>query len=77
MVNRREKEIANKYEDQGWVAVRCGAPDWLFVKTEEGEISDAKFVEVKSPSGQLRYEQSIWLRVLKMLGADADVEVVE
>ena len=78
MVNRREKEAEERYEEEGWNSVRNGAPDWLFIKTDEdGNITDVKFVEVKSPTGMVRYEQSIWLRALEFLGADTEVTVIE
>lgn len=77
MVNRREKEVLEKYENEGWKTVRCGAPDFLFLKTKDGEIEELKFVEVKSPNGELRYEQKIWKKVLKnILDANYEVEVV-
>lgn len=77
MVNRREKEAEEQFLEQGWSSVRCGAPDWLFIKTDDGEIVDCVFVEVKSPTGNLRYEQSVWLKVLRYLGAEAKVVVID
>lgn len=78
MCNRREKEVLEQYEDEGWSTVRCGAPDFLFVKTNNGQIVDFKFVEVKSPNGRLTYEQEIWWKVLAdKLGVKYSVEVVE
>lgn len=78
MVNEREKAVQQDYEEDGWIAVRNGAPDWLFVKTDDdGNIEDVRFIEVKSPNGRVRYEQRVWLEALEFLGADTDVEVVE
>lgn len=78
MANRREREVADEYEDRGWTAVRGGWPDWLFVKSENGEIADFVCVEVKSPSGRLRYNQKIARRVLEdQLDAEYRIEVVE
>lgn len=77
MVNEREKTVLEDYQEDGWTGLHNGAPDWLFVKTEDGDIVDVKFVEVKGPAGRVRYEQEIWLRALRFLGAEAEVEFVE
>lgn len=77
MVNRREKEVAERYEDDGWKPVRGGWPDWLMVRVEEGEIYEMKAVEVKSPSGTLRYEQGVVKQALEAMGIDYCIEVVE
>lgn len=78
MVNRREKTVAEQYESRGYRAVRGGWPDWLFVKVSDDEILDFVCVEVKSPSGSLRYNQAIARRVLEdHLGAEYRVAVVE
>jgi len=78
MVNERELAVAESYESDGWVPIRGGAPDWLMLKTEAGEITGVKFVEVKSPTGELRYNQHMYRRVLEEeLGAEYEVEVVD
>lgn len=78
MVNRREKAVAEEYEDRGWTPIRGGWPDWLMVRTLDGDILESKLVEVKSPSGRLRYNQEIARKVLEeRLGAEYVVEVVE
>jgi len=77
VVNRREKEVAEKYEEDSWTPIRCGAPDWLMVRTNDGEIEDVKFVEVKAEGKGLRYEQEIWRKALERLDANYEVEVVE
>jgi hypothetical protein len=78
MVNRREKAVAERYESRGWTAIRGGWPDWLMVQTDGENVTDCKCVEVKSPSGSLRYNQSIVRVVLEdQLGANYTVEVVE
>lgn len=78
MANRRETVVRERYEESGWKAVRGGWPDWLFVKVEESQIVDFCCVEVKSPTGNLRYNQQIARRVLEdHLGAEYRVEVVE
>lgn len=78
MVNRREKAVAEEYEDRGWQPIRGGWPDWLMVKTDSQEITDFMVVEVKSPQGRLRYNQAIARRVLESkLGADYEIEVIE
>lgn len=78
MANRREKTVAEQYEEGGWTAVRGGWPDWLMVKVNNGTIVDCKCVEVKSPQGRLRYNQKIARKVLEdRLGAKYAIEVVE
>lgn len=77
MANERELVVLREHEDDGWHGFHCGAPDWLFVKTEDEEIVDVKFVEVKSPYGRVRYEQDVWLRALRQIGATAVVRRVE
>lgn len=78
MVNRREKTVAERYEDRGWTPIRGGWPDWLMVKTNGESITECKCVEVKSPTGSLRYNQQIARLVLEdKLGARYEVEVVE
>jgi hypothetical protein len=78
MVNRREKAVLQEYEERGWKGIRGGWPDWLFVRVEEGDVVDFVCVEVKSPNGELRYNQSIARKVLEeQLGASYRIEVVE
>lgn len=78
MVNRREKEVAEAYKDRGWKPIRGGWPDWLMVKTANGDIRRVKMVEVKSPSGRLRHNQALARKALEnQLGADYVIEVVE
>ena len=69
MVNEREKKVMRSYEQKGYSTVRCGSPDFLFVKTKDGEIVESLFVEVKSPQDNLSYEQFIWKKLMKGLGA--------
>lgn len=77
MVNAREKQVVDKYEQQGWKTVRCGAPDFLFLKIDnKGNIVDHKFVEVKSKQNELTYSQEIWKKILKKLGANYKVEII-
>jgi len=77
MVNRREKEVAEKYKEDGWTPVRCGAPDWLMIRTNDSNIEEVKFVEVKAEGRGLRYEQAVWKKALEKLGANFEVEVVK
>lgn len=77
MVNEAEKKVLEKYEAMGWKTVRGGAPDFLFLRVEDGKIVDFCFVEVKRPNSELTYEQEIYRMVLERLGAKYIVEVVE
>lgn len=76
MVNKREMEVMNEYQQKGWKAVRGGAPDWLFIKTNKGDINDIEFVEVKSQNDKLKIEQHIWRKVLKQLGCKYKVIII-
>jgi len=76
-VNRREKEVLEFYKEDGWKPLRGGWPDFLMLKTEDGDITDVKCVEVKSPSGELTYKQGLCRKVLEDFGLDYEVEVVE
>jgi len=74
MVNENEKRVIEKYEKEGWKTLRGGAPDFLFLKVENGKIKDSIFVEVKTEGKGLTYEQSIYKKVLENLGAKYVVE---
>ena len=76
MVNKREKKVLDTYESNGWKTIRCGAPDFLFLKTDNGDIIDFVFVEVKSKSNELTYPQEIWRNVLQKLGAKYKLEII-
>ena len=76
MVNKNEKEVLNRYEAEGWKVLRGGAPDFLMLKVNDGEIEDALFVEVKSPSDKLSYEQAIYRKILERLGATYKIELI-
>lgn len=76
MVNNREKQVLEQYEKEGWETIRCGAPDFLFVKVENREIKDFVFVEVKSKKSELTYPQEIWKQILEKIGAIYKVEVI-
>lgn len=78
MVNEREKEVLEKYEDEGWVPIRGGAPDFLFLKVEDGKIEDFCFREVKSNGRVLNYNQEMYRKILEeKLSADYKVERVK
>lgn len=75
--NEREHTVLAHYKADGWVGLHNGAPDFLMLKVSEaGEIIDVMFVEVKSPSDELRYEQAIWKAVLERAGIKYKLEVV-
>jgi len=77
LVNKREKEVLENLEDDGWKVVRGGWPDFLALKVDKGKIEDFKAVEVKRPNGKLTYKQKLCRDVLEKLGMDYKVEVVE
>ena len=76
VVNRREKEVLEKYESEGWKTVRCGAPDFLFIKVKDCKIVNFCFVEVKPLDVGLSYEQEIWKKVLESLGARYKLDAI-
>lgn len=76
MVNHNEMSVVRRYEAEGWKTLRGGAPDFVFVKVENGEIKDFVFVEVKTPKDIVSYEQTIYGKILEKLGANYKVEVV-
>ena len=76
-MNTRELEIKKKYEEQGWRALKNGAPDFVMLKVVDGVIQDMKMVEVKSPRGRLSYEQQVYKEIALKAGIPYIVEVVE
>ena len=76
-MNTREKHIKQKYEAEGWKALRNGAPDFIMLKIENGNIADMLAVEVKSPKDKLRYEQKVYRDILAKAGVRYKMEVVE
>lgn len=77
MVNEREKQVLEQYEKEGWKTIRCGAPDFLFIKTNGEKIIDCCFVEVKSPRTDLSYGQFIWKKVIEDHGGCYKIEVIK
>lgn len=65
MVNSREQQVIHEYEKKGYKPVRCGSPDFIFIKTKDKKIIDFIFVEVKSSIDKLKPEQHIWKKILK------------
>lgn len=65
MVNHRETKVSKKYEKEGWITIRGGAPDFLFIKGKNNKITDVEFVEVKSKLDKLTWEQMMWRRILQ------------
>ena len=77
MVNKNELEVVKKYEKEGWKTLRGGAPDFIFVKVDNGKIKDFIFVEAKTLSDKLSYEQTIYRKILESLGAKYKVELIQ
>lgn len=74
--NAREEEVARRYEGEGWKVLRGGAPDFLMLRVEEGQILEVKAVEVKGPGSELTYEQAVYRRILERAGLEYVVEVI-
>ena len=63
-MNRREQVVYDEYLAQGFGVVRNGAPDFVILKTEGGEIQEiVAAVEVKSPKGRMSHEQLVWQKI--------------
>ena len=77
MVNQRELSVIEEREQDGWKTIRGGSLDFLFVKVLNGKIVEFEFLEVKSPSDRLSYNQAIWRQVLESLGAKFTVREVQ
>ena len=76
-LNRRELEVKQRYEADGWKVLRNGAPDFVCLKLDaEGNISEMMAVEVKPVNGRLTYEQSVYRKVFEKAGVIYKVEGV-
>ena len=75
-LNWRETEIKEQYEKKGWRMLKNGAPDFVALRVEDGQIVDMKGVEVKSPRGKLTYEQGIWKKVFEKANICYRIEVL-
>lgn len=75
-MNDRERQIAERYREQGWKPLRNGAPDFLMLKVIDGDIKEMMAVEVKRKGARLTYEQGVWRKVCEKAGVPFKVEVV-
>ena len=76
-MNRREREVFERYKAEGWRPLRNGAPDFVMLKTDGDKIEAMMGVEVKGPRDKMRYEQSIYRRIFEKAGIPFKVEVVK
>jgi len=76
-MNRRELLVKQKLEGDGWRVLRNGAPDFVALKVQDGEIVDMKGVEVKSKTGRLTYEQGVYRQIFAKAGIPFEVNVVD
>ena len=75
MVNRREANVAEKYKALGYRPMHIGAPDFLMLKIDDGQVKEVLAVEVKSKGARLSYEQSVYRDVFRRAGIEYRVEV--
>ena len=76
-MNRREQLVYDGYLAGGYGVLRNGAPDFIILKTEGGEIQEiVAAVEVKSPKGRMTHEQLVWRKICERAGIEYRVEVV-
>lgn len=64
-LNPRERAV---YQEQGFVVLRNGAPDFIRYRIESENPVDIRAVEVKSPSDQLSVEQEQYKWLLQHVG---------
>jgi hypothetical protein len=80
-VNKREREVARRYEADGWVVLRNGAPDFLVLRVADKDgvksIAEVEAVEVKAPGDRLTFEQALYRQALEKLGVRYHLETVE
>lgn len=74
MANRREDIVAERYKALGYRPMHTGAPDFLMLKVENGEIKEVLAVEVKSNGSRLTYEQAVYRDVFRRAGIEYRVE---
>jgi Holliday junction resolvase len=76
-MNRREQQIKNELESQGWKILRGGAPDFIALKvTNNGDVDIFKGIEVKSKMDDLAYEQEVYRKLFILAGVPYEVRVV-
>ena len=61
-----EDKVVKAHEEQGWIVLRSGWPDFLMFKKVEGKI-EIRVAEVKSKEDGLRENQISLLDVLSLL----------
>jgi hypothetical protein len=74
MTNRRENIIGDKYKALGYKPLHTGAPDFLMLKVDKGDITEYIAVEVKRKGAKLTYEQMVWRDVFRRAGIEYRVE---
>ena len=72
-MNNLEKQAKRQLEAEGWRVLRGGAPDYIALKVNDGEITDYKGVEVKSKNGKLSYEQQLYRMIFQKAGIPYEV----
>jgi len=69
-MTKAEDMVKIKWEKAGWEVFKGGAPDFLCIKRDShGNVTEFRFVEVKSDYDYLQDNQKIWKEVLKLLSA--------
>lgn len=76
-MNYREEYIAEKYKKEGWKPLHTGAPDFIMLKVNNGQIIEMIAVEVKAKLNQLTYEQKVWQKIFEKANIPYKLEVVE
>jgi len=75
-MNGSEIHVATLYRNAGWKMLRNGWPDYLATRTVAGRF-EARGVEVKGPSDDLRFEQKEMHEALARSGMAVDVVKVD
>ncbi len=77
LMNNSEKQVKQQLEDEGWKVLRGGAPDYIALKVNNGQIDIFKGVEVKSKSAKLSYEQQLYRMIFQKAGIPYEVVVTD
>jgi hypothetical protein len=77
-VTRAEDIVKIRWKGAGWEVFKGGAPDFLSIKRDsQGNITEVKFVEVKSDYYDgLQENQKVWKEVLELLNAKYELRYI-
>jgi hypothetical protein len=68
-----ERVVDERYIADGWLPLSKGWPDRAYVRSNNGKI-EVRFVEIKSPSDTVDFNQALMHMILRDQGLDVRVE---